>query len=178
MADEQEDQFPIGEIIELIPEKCAALVKSRVTISTTSGGGSSTAQTTSSVEEKILPARILVRGTKRMQEFFSYSVGEKVILMANGRGTTTNAAVGQAARDYDGEWSQYLDEYENFMARECVILGAFYDEPYNLPCQYDEVAMIKFKDGSSVTYNFEDKELELDFKGDVTINGRGIYLNS
>lgn len=175
---EQEDQFPIGEIVELIPEKMAALVKSRVAITTTSGGGSSTGQTTTSIEEKIMPARILVPGTKRLQYFYNYTVGEKVILMSIGRNHAASTVVGQIYHPYDGEWADYMYEYENFYPNECVILGSFYEEPYNLPAKYEEVAMLKFPDGSSVTYNFEDKELELDFKGDVTINGRGIYLNS
>lgn len=169
------EKFPIGEIVELIPEKCAALVKSEVTITYTSGGGSSTATTYTKQVEKVMPARILVRGTQKFQEFYSYEVGEKVVLMT----LKTNAYVTSFGTivNHDSEWSDYADLYDNFYGVECLILGTYYEEPYNLPCKYDEVCMLKFRDGTSITYNLEDHELQIECAGDISINGRNIFLN-
>ena len=169
------EKFPLGTIVELIPEKCAALVRSEVTITYTSGGGSSTATTYSEQVEKVMPARILVRGTKKIQEFYSYEVGEKVILMT----LKTNAHVTNTGRiiNVENEWRDYADSYDNFYNVECLILGTYYEAPYNLPCRYDEVFMLQFKDGTSITYNLEDHELQIVCAGDISMTAKTIQLN-
>lgn len=167
-------KFPIGTIVELIPEKMAALVLSKVEITYTEGGGSSTASTRTEEEEKLFPARILVPGTKRFQVFYDFQVGEKVVLMGIKSEKHTDGQI------YSGnsEWQDYIDEYGSyFLQRECAILGSFYEEPYDLPAEYDEVVMWDFGIGK-ITVNLEDKTLDVDFDGEISINGKEIFLNS
>ena len=58
-----------------------------------------------------------------------------------------------------------------------VILGSFYTEKNPSPADNQEITMIKFGEGSSITFNRADSSLTIDCKGEVIIKGKTIQLN-
>lgn len=57
------------------------------------------------------------------------------------------------------------------------VLGSFYTEKNPAPAQNQEISMVRFGDGTTITYNRESHELNIDCKGDIKIKGKNIYLN-
>lgn len=170
---------PVGTVVEVVSDKGAVLVEAEVTIIETndSGGGNSGQTTTTRKATWIVPAKILVRGTKRLKEYFCYEVGEKVIIISGDNEKETALSNLDDFHSIPASW-YFAEDYSNFHFLMCYVVGSFYENDEDLPAKFEEVAILKFPDGSSVSYNFEDNELFADFKGDVTINGKGIYLNS
>lgn len=157
---------PIGTIVEIVSELNSALVACEVEYE---GTDNETHATTTEKHWRVVPARVLNHGSKGVQEYFNYEVEEKVYLLD-----------GYEVADPD-DWEIYQAEAESrgeeFLMRMCYIVGSFYDEDTRPPALYEGVRMIKFPDGGSICYNLEDKSLEIEIKGDVTINGRNIFLN-
>ncbi|MBR4904142.1 MAG: phage baseplate assembly protein V [Selenomonadaceae bacterium] len=57
------------------------------------------------------------------------------------------------------------------------VIGSFYSDKKNPPAQNQEVSMIKFEDGTSISYDREKHELKIDCVGNIKINGKRIDLN-
>ena len=167
-------KFPAGKVVEVISHKCAVLVETVLTFSNTDQYGI----TTSTEETKIVPARILTRGTKGVQDYFCYEVGEKVLL--TGTATKFKGINPESDPAYsESEWRIYVEDYENFCIGDFYVLGSFYDkETYDkMPAKFEEVQILKFGDGNFIEFDNETKELWIKISGDITINGKGIFLN-
>lgn len=57
------------------------------------------------------------------------------------------------------------------------ILGSLYSDEKKPPTDNQEVSMIRFGDGTTISYNRKTHELNINCVGDIKINGRNIYLN-
>ena len=58
-----------------------------------------------------------------------------------------------------------------------VILGSFYTEKNLPPAQAQDIAMIKFGDGTTLKYDRAAHELSINCVGNIKINGKRIDLN-
>ena len=57
------------------------------------------------------------------------------------------------------------------------VLGSFFTEKNPAPAQSQEISMIKFGDGTTIQYDRESHELQINCVGNIRINGKNIYLN-
>ena len=57
------------------------------------------------------------------------------------------------------------------------VLGSFFTEKNTPPAQSQEISMLQFGDGTTIKYNRESHELQINCVGNVRINGKNIYLN-
>lgn len=57
------------------------------------------------------------------------------------------------------------------------ILGSFYNEKNPAPAQDENISMIKFQDGTTISYNRESHLLSVKCVGNIKINGKRIDLN-
>lgn len=160
---------PVGTVVGVVSDYNAAFVKAHATITTTSGGGSSTATTTTEEGDYIFPAKVLTRGCKGVKDYFNYEVGDKVCIID-----------GQGGNSFTEEMQLYASEgrsYGDFYARMCFIAGAFYTLENRPPAYYEGVRLIDFGGGNYIEVNLEEKTLDINFKGEISINGKEIYLN-
>ena len=97
--------------------------------------------------------RVLTRGSKNVKDYFNYTAGEKVICVFP-------VKIGGGS----------------FLTDTGYIAGSFYDDNRQPPAFFDQIRMIDFGVGN-ITVNLEDKSLEINFDGDISINGKNIYLN-
>ena len=58
------------------------------------------------------------------------------------------------------------------------VLGSFYHENSPPPATSQDISMIKFADGSVISYDRAKHELNVNINGNIRINGKIIYLNS
>lgn len=162
------NQVRVGTILEIDSEECTAVVsvpEITLTLLTASNGGDSSsyysgtdisARVTSSMVRRTV--RVLTRGSKTIKDYFNYEVGEPVICIFP---VSTNAV-------------EVLNSSVGY------IVGTFFDfwsEDRRPPAYYEKVRLIDFGDGTYIEYNTEDKNLIIECKGDVEINGKNIYLN-
>ena len=174
------EKFPAGKVVEVVSHKCAVLVETVLTFSRTD---QYTGLVTYYEATKIVPARIVTRGTKKPADYFCYEVGEKVLL--SGTALKTQTAINVAYDPYrdpllaGNEWLIYRQDYENFYPGNFYVLGAFYDEDnYDaMPAKFEEVHILQFDKNNFVRYDSDTHELTIKVSGDITINGKGVYLN-
>ncbi|MBD3878679.1 MAG: phage baseplate assembly protein V [Quinella sp. 1Q5] len=57
------------------------------------------------------------------------------------------------------------------------LLGSFYHDDSPPPAQSQDISMLKFADGTTISYDRASHELKIDCVGDIKIKGRRIYLN-
>lgn len=57
------------------------------------------------------------------------------------------------------------------------VLGSFYTEKNLPPAQDENISMIKFADGTTITYNRQSHLLNVNCVGNIKINGKRIDLN-
>ena len=57
------------------------------------------------------------------------------------------------------------------------ILGSLYSDEKKTPTDNQDVSMIRFEDGTTLSYDRNKHELNIKCVGDIKINGRNIYLN-
>ena len=155
---------PCGTVIEVLSDVPALLVKTDFTFERWNESG--TARETYT-ETGIVPALIGYRGTKSVKEYFCYEVGEKVIVIAG------SDKISDEAFEF---WLSYADNLNGFMMFPCFVIGSYYGYNDALPAKYEKVRMIDFGIGS-IEVNLEDKTLDIEFEGEITINGKEIYLN-
>lgn len=158
-----------GTIVGVVSDYNAALVRAHAIIVETSGVGSSTATTTTHEGDYIFPAKVLTRGSKGVKDYFNYEVGETVCLI-DGGGVNSFA---EEMQIYAAEGRQYGDFYE----RMCFIAGAFYTPENRPPAYYEGVRLIDFGGGNYIEVNLEEKTLDINFTGEISINGKAIMLN-
>ena len=154
---------PCGTVIEVLSDAAALLVKTDIVFERWNESG--TARETYT-ETHVVPALIGYRGTKSVKEYFCYEEGEKVIVIAG------SDKLSDEALDF---WSNLYTEH-GFLMYPCFVVGSYYDYNDRLPAKYEKVRMIDFGCGS-IEVNLEDKSLNIEFEGEITINGREIYLN-
>ena len=171
------EKFPAGKVVEVVSHKCAVLVETVLTFSRTD---QYTGLVTYYEATKIVPARIVTRGTKKPADYFCYEVGEKVVLSGSTPDSKNGMNVESDHYTLQGnEWLIYRQDYENFYPGNFYVLGAFYDEDnYDaMPAKFEEVHILQFDKNNFVRYDSDTHELTLKVSGDITVNGRGIYLN-
>ena len=144
----------LGRIVSIDGEENTAVV-SLNEISASSYGSGDTATTTFNSRAVQRICRVLNRGSKKIKDYFNYSVGEKVICVFPMR-----IAGGSLLAESVG-----------------YIAGSFFDDNNKPPCFFDMVQMIDFGVGS-VEVDMEDKSLDIEFEGSISINGKEIYLNA
>lgn len=57
------------------------------------------------------------------------------------------------------------------------IIGSRYDDKNNPPAHNQDISCIKFSDGTTLSYNRQSHELEINCVGNIRINGKRIDLN-
>ena len=57
------------------------------------------------------------------------------------------------------------------------VLGSFYHEKNLPPAQSQDISQITFGDGTTIQYDRESHELQINCVGNIRINGKNIYLN-
>ena len=57
------------------------------------------------------------------------------------------------------------------------VLGSFYHDKAPPPTDNQDVSMIKFEDGSTISYDRAKHELNVKINGTIRINGRQVYIN-
>lgn len=57
------------------------------------------------------------------------------------------------------------------------VLGSRYDDKTPPPSDNQDISMIRFDDGTTLSYNRASHELNINCVGNIKINGRNIYLN-
>ena len=60
---------------------------------------------------------------------------------------------------------------------DSVVVLSFYTEKNPPPADNQDISLIKFGEGSSITFNRADSSLTIDCKGEVIIKGKTIQLN-
>ena len=58
-----------------------------------------------------------------------------------------------------------------------VILGSFFTDKVPPPAQNQDISMIKFADGSTISYDRAGHELSINCVGTIKINGRRVEIN-
>lgn len=105
--------------------------------------------------------RVLTRGSKNVKEYFNYAVGEPVVCIF------PFASISSGGSDISVSDVGY-------------IAGTFFDI-YTVdrkpPAYYEGVRVIDFGGGNYIEVNMEEKTLDINFKGEISINGKEIYLN-
>ena len=144
----------IGTIISIDSEENTAVVVVPEIGATVYSGGTASFHT-SSVNRTV---KILNHGSRTIKDYFNYDIGEKVICIFP-------AQVGGGSV---------------FTSSTGYIAGAFFDlysTDRRPPAFYEKVRVLDFSDGTYIEYNLEDKNLIIECKGDIEINGKNIYLN-
>lgn len=57
------------------------------------------------------------------------------------------------------------------------VLGSFYHEQSPPPAQSQDISMIRFADGSSISYDRAKHELSINVNGTIRIKGRQVFIN-
>ena len=147
------NQIRLGTIVSIDSQENTAVVSMQEFSASTSGSGEfATTHFSSHTVQRT--CRTLNRGSKVIKDYFNYRPGEKVICVFPVR-----IAGGALMIESTG-----------------YIVGSFFDDNNKPPCFYEQVHLIDFGIGN-ILVNLEDKSLDIEFEGDISINGRGIYLN-
>ena len=157
---------PIGEVVGVISDMATVLVKATGIFTNYSKDD----DTADYYEEIIVPAKIVTRGTGTVKDFFCYSIGESVYIVY------LDGQFEEESYTYEAE-AQALGFGSKYKGYICACVGAVYSNYSNLPAYYGEVRVIDFGCGT-ITVDLEDKTLDVKFDGEITINGKEIYLNS